>query len=75
MLEPRENHSRNPEENYVVARNEHVAGVEIFEVGSIVGIAEGRERPQRRGEPGVENVLVLRYVFTAAVRALGNIGL
>ncbi len=52
-------HPGDPEEDDVVARHQHVAGVVAGQVRRLVRPAERAERPQRRAEPGVEDVLVL----------------
>ena len=59
VFEAREDHSRHPEKDDVVAAGQHVRRVKIFEVFTLFGIAQRGKRPQRRGEPGVQNVLVL----------------
>ena len=69
MLDSGENHSGNPEEYNIIARHQCVGGVEVFQIGGILRPAERRERPQRRGEPGVERVLILRERGAAAVTA------
>ena len=75
MLDAREDHAGDPEKDDVVAAGEHVRRIEIVEVGGLVRIAEGGEGPQRRGEPGVQHVLVLPKVLPVAVRAFGRVGL
>ena len=59
MRQSGENHSGNPEEDDIVTGNEHVGGIEVFEIFGLFGITERRERPERGGEPRVQNVLVL----------------
>ena len=59
VLDAREDHAGDPEEDDVVPAGEHVRRVEVVEVGRLFGITEGREGPERRGEPGVEHVFVL----------------
>ena len=63
-------HSRDPEEDYVEARDEEIRRVVPLEVFGLLGPAECRERPEGRGEPGVENVLVLLQVRRAALLTL-----
>ena len=46
LLDRRENHSRDPEEDDIVARDQSAGRVEIFEVFGILRPAEGRERPE-----------------------------
>ena len=55
-LEAREDHPVLPEADDLARGRLQVAGVERCEVGRLVGPAERRERPERRGEPGVEHV-------------------
>ena len=59
-LQSHHHHARDPEEDDVEARDEHAGGIEGRELRRLVRPAERRERPERRGEPGVEHVLVLR---------------
>ena len=47
MLNPRENHSRNPEEDNIVARDKYVRGIEILQIFRVIRITERRERPKR----------------------------
>ena len=68
-LEALHRHPGVPEEDDVEAGDEDVVGVMALEVVGLLGPAERRERPQGRGEPGVEHVLV------AAQRPLAGLGL
>ncbi len=52
-------HPRDPEEQDVVPGDQHAGRVEGPQVRGFLGPAEGGEGPQRRGEPGVEDVGVL----------------
>ena len=52
-------HPGDPEEQDVVAGDEHAGRIEGAQVGRVVRPAEGGERPQGRGEPGVQHVGVL----------------
>ena len=72
LLDAGEDHAREPEEDDVVAAGQHAVGVEVLEVFRLLRPAEGRERPQRRGEPGVEHVLILMDV-AAALGAGGDV--
>ena len=72
VLQSREDHAGNPEEDDVVAGNQGVSRVEIFQLRGLVRPAQGRERPQRRAEPGVQRVLILVQVGAAALRAGGG---
>ena len=57
-----------PEEDDVARGREHVARVEARELGRLVGPAERRERIERRREPRVEDVLVLRAARPSRTR-------
>src|SRR5690606_29748291 len=52
-------HPRHPEENDVEAGDQHIRGVEGFEVVGVVRPAEGGEGPQGGAEPGVQHIVVL----------------
>ena len=67
-------YQHHPEGDYIVARNESGGGIVALEVLGAVGPAESRERPERRGEPGVKNVLLLSYL-AATLGTGANIGL
>ncbi len=51
-------HAGDPEEDDVVAGDQGVGRIVAGELLGLVRPPQGRERPQRRGEPGVEHVLV-----------------
>ena len=57
-MQAHHHHPGDPEEDDVEAGDEHVGRIIALHVGVVVGPAQRRERPQRRGEPGVEHVLV-----------------
>ena len=67
-------HAGNPEENDVKAGDERAGRIEPFQLRRFVGPAQGRERPQRRREPGVEHVFVAPDVFTRETIAPFGIG-
>ena len=68
-LEPEHDHPGHPQEDDVARREQHVGRVEGAQLRRVVGPAERRERPQLRGEPGVEHVRVrLPAVALAAAR-------
>ena len=73
MLYTAEYHPRNPEKNYIVTRNQNVGRIEIFKIFGFIGITERRKRPQRRTEPGIENVVILTEFTTSALRAYGRL--
>lgn len=52
-------HSGHPEEEDVVAGDQNACGIELFQLRRLLRPAQGGERPQRRGEPGVQHVGVL----------------
>src|SRR5580698_4280886 len=57
-LDTEHHHAGDPEEDDVAARDHRVGRVEGLELRGLVRPAEGRERPQPAGEPGVEHVRV-----------------
>ena len=62
-------HARDPEEDDVEAGDQRRGRVEARKLRRLVRPAQRRERPQRRGEPGVEHVLVARNGSSSAFRA------
>ena len=77
VLDTREDHARDPEEDDIIARDQRRGRVEILKLLGLFRPAERGERPQRGGEPGIQHVLFLTDVFAAALRAdmdifLGN---
>ena len=74
MLETREYHTGYPEGNKIVTGYESVGGIVSLKIGGFIGPAESREGPEGRGEPGIQNVLLLSYC-AAALGAYRNIGL
>ena len=73
VLDPRENHSRHPEEYNIVSRHEHVGGIEIFIVLRFFGKSEGGKGPERGGKPGVQHVLVLSQLRASAFGAMRRV--
>ena len=59
-LQAHHHHPRDPEEDDVEAGDQHVGRVVALELRRRFGPAQGRERPERRGEPGVEHVAIAR---------------
>ena len=59
-VEPEHHHPDDPEEEDVVAGDENTVRIELLELRRLIRPAERGERPQRRREPGVEDVGVLR---------------
>ena len=74
-LDPGEDHPVLPESDDLAGGDVEVAGVEAAEVGRVVRPAEGGERPDGGGEPGVEHVRVARELGRAALRAGVGLGL
>ena len=54
-----EYHTDNPEEDDIVTGYQHVGRVEVFQLLGFFRPAQGRERPQCRGEPGIQGILIL----------------
>ena len=48
LLQPREHHSYYPEENNVIACNQHIRGIEVIKIRIFLGPSQGREGPQCR---------------------------
>ncbi len=71
-VEAHHHHAGDPEEDDVEAGDQHVGRVVARELRRLVGPAERRERPQGRGEPGVEHVLVALERHVLAVMRLGR---
>ena len=71
-----EDHAADPEADDVVAGDQRIGGVEILEVGTVlVGPAQRAERPQGRGEPGIQRVGILGQLCAAALGAGAGSGL
>ena len=67
-VKPHENHARHPEEDDVEPRLHHRRRVELRQVCGLLRPAQRREGPERRGEPGVEHILILPQRRAAALR-------
>ena len=68
-------HSYHPEEDDVIARHQHVSGIEIFVILGLLWPAQRREGPQCGGKPGVQRIRILLHVSAAALGAnLGGVG-
>ena len=74
MLAAGEDHARDPEEDDVVACDEHVRRVEVVQILRLVRPTERGERPERAGEPGVEHVALAADVLGVARLALAGVG-
>ncbi len=68
-LEAHHHHTRDPEKQDIEAGYQTGCGIELIQSGGFVGPAHGREWPQGRGEPGVEDIRFLAQLATAAVAA------
>ena len=71
------NHTDYPEEDNIIPRHQYVIGIEIIQIFCFLRPAQGRERPQRRGKPCIQRVLILFQMRAAAFgaflrRAFGN---
>ena len=62
-------HTRHPEEDDVVTRNENARREEPLEIRRFIRPAHGREGPQGRTEPRIEDIRILVNVCAAAVGA------
>ena len=70
MLISGEYHTDNPEKDNVISGYQHIRRIEIIQVFRLIRPAQCRERPQRRGEPCIQRILILCKMRTAALRAL-----
>ena len=52
-------HPRDPKEDDVKAGDQYRCRVERLQVISVIWPAEGRKRPQCRGKPSIEHVVIL----------------
>ena len=68
-LQAHHDHSRAPEEQDVKAHDHQVIGVEAAEVLGVVGPTQSRKWPERRAEPGVQDVGVCAKRAAATFRA------
>ena len=73
-VQAQHHHPGDPEEDDVEAGDQDRGRVEARQLGGPLGPAQGRERPQARGEPGVEHVLVAtqRHVVAVVRRGRGH---
>src|SRR5208337_842809 len=68
-LEPQHYHPRHPEKDDIERGYEHAGGIIFRERRGLFRPAEGRERPESGGKPGVQHVLVLPDLLRPAVSA------
>ena len=73
LLHTGEDHSRDPEEDDIIARDHDARGVPVVEIVGLFRPAHRGERPERRAEPGIEHVLIAGDVLAVAALALGRI--
>ena len=74
MLAAGEDHAGDPEEDDVVACDEHIRRIEVVKILGPVRPAERGERPERAGKPGVQHVALAADVFGMARLALAGVG-
>ena len=74
-FQPQHDHPRDPEKDDIKARHEHAGGVVFIQFRRLVRPAQGRERPQRGREPGVQHILVLPERRVAQRMFLADFGL
>ena len=74
QLETGEDHPVLPEADDVARRRVQVARIEGAQIGRVVRPAQSRERPERRREPGVEDVLAPSQLARAALGARFGLG-
>ena len=72
-LQAHHDHAGDPEENDVESRDQHRGRIVGLRARVFSRPALGGERPQRRGEPGIQHVIVLtqRHRWIDAVRGAG----
>ena len=71
-MQAHHHHPGDPEEDDVEAGDQRRGRVVAGKLRRLFRPAQRRERPQRRGEPGVEHVLVARQVLVLAVVGVGG---
>ena len=68
LLNSGENHTNNPEEDNVIARNQDIGRIEITIILGIFRPAECLKGPEGTGEPGIQGILILRKMLSSAMR-------
>ena len=69
-LQRHHDHPRDPEEDDVVAGDQHVGRVVEVQLAGFIGPPQGGERPQRRGKPRLQHVGVLSQADLVAEAVL-----
>ena len=64
-----EYHTDYPEEDNIISGYQYISRIEILQILCVLRPAQGRERPQCRGEPGVQRIRILRQMLASAFRA------
>ena len=69
LLDSREDHSDDPEENDIVAGDQHICRIKILVLRRLLRPTECGERPQCGTEPGIKRLRILLEFCSAAVWA------
>ena len=59
LLNSGEYHSNYPEENDVIAGNQHIRRIEIFVIFRLLRPSQSLKGPKGTGEPGIQGILIL----------------
>ena len=62
------NHPDNPEKDDIVSRNQHVRGIEIFQILRLLRPPQSGKRPQGGRKPGIQRVGILGEMPMPALR-------
>ena len=73
LLAAGEDHPGNPEEDDIIAGDQHAGRVKVVQLRRLLRPAQGGEGPQGGGEPGVQHVGVPLDICAAALGALGGV--
>ena len=63
-----EYHSDNPEENNIISRYKYICRIEVIKFLCFLWPSKYGERPQCRGEPCIQCILILCHMLTSALR-------
>src|SRR5699024_3333511 len=69
LFQTGEYHTDYPEEDNIISCYQHVCWIEVLNLRSLIRPSQGREGPQGRGKPGIQSILILVEMGTAAFRA------